>query len=166
MVANNYPLKLCGGNIMKIEPDLIKEILQYCEDNLPDYNTVHSSETVKFSGFPKGTVMYHIRLLIEEKYIVGKYDKDYELPPILKRPSNIEEEIENDQITLEWNKKISFCRDYYSLQYLTMNGHQYLNLLKSKAWNTAKGLLGDIGVIFVEGAIKAVIDKVLNPPVV
>jgi len=28
----------------------------------------------------------------------------------------------------------------------------------SKAWNTAKGLMHELGVIFTEGAIKAVID--------
>ena len=47
----------------------------------------------------------------------------------------------------------------YHYKNLTMNGYQYLALLKSKAWKTAQKLVKDLGVIFVEGAIKAVIDK-------
>jgi DNA-binding PadR family transcriptional regulator len=47
----------------------------------------------------------------------------------------------------------------YLIYSLTMNGHQYLELLKSKAWNTAKGVIHELGVIFAESAIRAAIDK-------
>jgi hypothetical protein len=52
-----------------------------------------------------------------------------------------------------------YSREHYSYKNLTMNGYQYLNLLQSKAWKTAQNMIKDLGVIFVEGAIKAVIDK-------
>ena len=52
-------------------------------------------------------------------------------------------------------------RHNYIYEHLTMNGYQYLSLLKSKEWNSAKGIMREFGVIFVESAIKAVIDKAI-----
>jgi Hypothetical protein (DUF2513) len=114
---------------MKLEPDLIKNILQYCEDNLPDKMQWTRASDLSFKGYDSQQIVYHVGLLWKNGYIEG-----------------------GDASTL--------TDKGYLIYGLTMNGHQYLELLKSKAWNTAKGLIHELGVIFTEGAIKAVIDKV------
>lgn len=113
---------------MKLEPDLIKKILEYCEDKLPDKQSLCSSEDMIIPNYDSKQIQFHTKLLMNEGYLVGSIqpsDNDYE------------------------------CL----VSYLSMNGYQYLNLLRSKAWNTAKSLIHETGVIFAEAAIKAVIDK-------
>jgi hypothetical protein len=115
---------------MKLEPDLIKEILQWCEDNLPENpEKLIRISNFKFNQYSINQITFHTKLL---------YDNGY---------------IECIDVTTNDSE------DYIILN-LTMNGYQYLSLLKSKAWNTAKGVVHDFGVIFAEAAIRAVIDKV------
>jgi len=118
---------------MKIEPEIIEEILSWCELNLPEKSGdefTNSNDIFCHEKSPEECLKYsfHTKLLVENGYIDA------------------------------WVSTKGY-RDGFSLQNLTLNGYQYLNLLRSKAWNTAKSLLHDIGVIFAEGAIKAVIDK-------
>lgn len=115
---------------MKLEPDLIRSILVWCEDNLP--NEENAEVEFEESDFPKyslAKINFHTKLLIEENYIIGNVVR-----------------------FIDGHEKIT-------LLHLTMNGYQYLNLLNSKAWKTAQRIMKDFGVIFVEGAIKAIIDK-------
>jgi len=112
---------------MKLEPQLIKDILQWCEDKLPDREFSYSPTDMKFDKYDEFQILFHVKLLCENGYI------DY----------------------IDSSSARGF--DCW-INHLTMDGYQYLNLLKSKAWNTAKGLMHELGVIFTEGAIKAVID--------
>lgn len=114
---------------MKLEPDLLKEILIYCEENLPDKKRVIKASEIIISNYQDKEILFHVKLLYENGYL--------------------------DCIDLS-----SHDGEDYFIKNLTMNGYQYLHLLRSKAWNTAKGLLHETGVIFAEAAIKAVIDKV------
>jgi hypothetical protein len=113
---------------MKLEPDLIKEILQFCEDKLPDDDQMWSASNLEIKGFDSKQIIFHAKLLHENGYIKG------EIADTLSE------------------------RDF-DFDSLTMNGYQYLALLKGKAWNTAKGMIHEFGVIFAEGAIRAIIDK-------
>ena len=113
---------------MKLDPELIKNILQFCEDKLPDDNLSYSPSDMKFDGFTEQQILFHVKLLCQNGYL------DY---------------IDSSSV-----------RGFDCwINHLTMNGYQYLNLLNSKAWNTAKGLVHELGVIFAEGAIKAIIDR-------
>jgi len=113
---------------MKLEPELIKKILVFGEDNLPDRSKTTSTENIVFNGYSREQLTFHIRLLWENGYI--------------------------DCLNVSGGNH----EDYF-YNNLTLSGYQYLNLLRSKAWKTAEKLVKDLGVIFVEGAIKAVIDK-------
>ncbi len=113
---------------MKLEPDLIREILVWCEDNLPNKEKNYEASELSIKGYTSDQIVYHITLLSESGYI--------------------------DVLDASAGNQIN-----YFLNRLTMNGHQYLSLLRSKAWKTAKSLLHEVGVIFAESAIKAVIEK-------
>lgn len=113
---------------MKIEPELIKHILEWGEDHLPDRTKAWSTNEIIISGFTTDQITFHVYLLWKKEYI-------------------------NCSDVSADNKP------EYFYNYITLNGYQYLNLLRSKAWNTAKSIIQDLGVIFVEAAIKAVIDK-------
>lgn len=115
---------------MKLEPELIKKILEFGEENLPNRNETFSTENIVINGFSREQLTFHIRLLWENDYI-----------------HCLEDSRGNHE-------------DYF-YKNLTMNGYQYLYLLRGKAWNTAKTMIKDVGVIFVESAIKAIIDKIL-----
>ena len=52
---------------MKLEMDLIRGILLWCNDNLPE-NSIASSE-IAISGFTKNQITFHIRLLADEGFI-------------------------------------------------------------------------------------------------
>lgn len=112
---------------MNLEPELIKEILEWSEQNLPEKEYFTASE-LKIKKYTSAQIIFHVGLLIDNKYIKA-FDASAD------------------------NRK-----DYLLLS-LTMDGYQYLNLLKSKAWNTAKALLHEGGVIFAEAAINSVIAK-------
>lgn len=112
---------------MKLEPQLIKDILQWCEENLPDNEISYSPSDMKFDKYDDYQILFHVKLLCENGYI------DY----------------------IDASPARGF--DCW-INHLTMDGYQYLNLLKSRAWSTAKSLIHELGVIFTESAIKAVID--------
>lgn len=114
---------------MKLEPDLLKEILVYCEDNLPDKQRGINASRLIIPNYQDNQIIFHTKLLYENGYL--------------------------DCIDMS-----SHDGEDFFIKNLTMNGYQYLHLLRSKAWNTAKGLLHETGVIFAEAAIKAFIDKV------
>ncbi len=113
---------------MKLEPNLIKEILIWCEENLPCKEKAWLASELEFKHYDSDQIIFHIKLLNQENYIdcidssAGNYN------------------------------------DYF-LNHLSMNGYQYLNILRSKAWKTAQGVIHEFGVIFAEAAIRAVIDK-------
>lgn len=115
---------------MKLEPELIKAILIWCEKQLPDENKSWEASNLEINGYNQNQIIFHTKLLLDNGYIEG--EKDFTLS----------------------------SRDY-SIENLTMNGYQYLNLLRSKTWNTAKKTMKEVGIIFVESAIKAVIDRYL-----
>jgi hypothetical protein len=129
---------------MKLEPDLIKEILEWCEEYLPDYEIKHNSDELLFKGFSEEQILYHLELLIDEKYILAQ-----KVTYIWGISDNLKNK-DSDKSTLPYK---------YNISQLTMNGHQYLQLLKSPAWTKAKSLLHETGVIFAEGAINALIDS-------
>lgn len=113
---------------MKLEPDLIKELLEWGEENLPCYERSWLSDSIKIKDYSVDQITFHIYLLWKNDYI-------------------------------ECTDSSAGITKLYFYDNLTMNGYQYLNLLRSKAWNAAKGLLHETGVIFAEAAIKALIDK-------
>ena len=113
---------------MKLEPKLIKKILEFGEDNLPDRSKTTSTENIVINGYSREQIIFHLNLLWKNGYV--------------------------DCLDVS-----DLNQEDYLYNNLTMNGYQYLNLLRSKAWKTAEKLVKDLGVIFVEGAIKAVIDK-------
>lgn len=113
---------------MKIEPALVKEILDWCQENLPNTNNSGHESLIKFSKYSQEQIHYHIKQL-------------------------------NDGGYLDTSSISADNRTEYYLNDLTWNGHQYIALLNSKAWNTAKSILHETGVIFAEAAIKAIIDK-------
>jgi hypothetical protein len=115
---------------MKLEPNLIKAILEWGEDNLPERRGLNS-KNLEIGQYSSEKITFHIQLLYENGY-------------------------------LDCIDASSQSGNQYLLKNLTMNGYQYLYLLKGKAWIKAKGIMKDIGVIFVESAIKAVIDKTLS----
>ncbi|MBA4383459.1 MAG: hypothetical protein C0410_01865 [Anaerolinea sp.] len=117
---------------MKLEPELIKEILLWCEKYLPAENKSFNLDEMEISKFSRFQIVFHTKILVENDYI--------------------------DAIDTTAGSQLFDC----IFEHLTNNGYQYLNLIRSKAWNTAKGLLHETGVIFAEAAIKAVIDK-YNP---
>jgi hypothetical protein len=113
---------------MKLEPDLIKEILGWCEETLPDDEKGWLVSDLELKKYSPKQINFHVKLLCENGYI------DY--------------------------SDSSSARGFSCfLNHLTMDGYQYLNLLRSKAWNTAKKITHEFGVIFAEGAIKAIIEK-------
>jgi len=113
---------------MKLEPDLIKEILLWCEKYLPDYEKSWKASEIEVLNFTKKEIIFHVKLLNDNDYLECIDLSDHQ---------------EHD----------------YIINNLTLNGYQYLELLRSKAWNTAKSLMHEIGVIFAESAIRAVIQK-------
>jgi hypothetical protein len=116
---------------MKLEPDLIKEILIWCEEKLPDENKSWLASEIIIPGYSKFQTIFHVKLLFDNGYIEGT------------------------------DSSVGNTSDYF-LENLTLNGYQYLSLLRSKAWNTAKEIMHDVGVIFAESAIRAVINKYLQ----
>jgi hypothetical protein len=117
---------------MNLEPDLLKEILQWCEDNLPDRDKILKISLTKFGDYSKEQIKFHSKLLFDNGYL--------------------------EAIHIETNDDEDFI-----IENLTLNGYQYLNLLRSKAWNNAKGLLHEFGVIFAEAAIRQVISSIQFP---
>jgi hypothetical protein len=112
---------------MKLEPELIKAILQWGEDTLPCKEQSWLASQLEFTGFTPDQIVFHVQLHSEERYI-----------------NCIESGHGN-------------YKDYF-IENLTMNGYQYLNLLRSKAWNTAKGIIRELGVMVSEVAIRTVIE--------
>lgn len=117
---------------MKLEPELLKMILVWCEENLPDDKGSWDDSSLNFKQFTRQQIQFHAKLLCENGYL--------------------------DYIDTSTQSGFSCI-----LNHLTMNGYQYLHLMKSKAWNIAKGLVHEVGVIFSEAAIKAVIEKYTPP---
>ena len=115
---------------MKIEPGLIKDILQWCEENLPDDEKSWEASVLVFKGYDSKQIVFHTKLLFDNGYL------------------------ECIDVSTAGEKD-------FILENLTLNGYQYLALLKSNAWNIAKSSIRELGVIFAEVAIKAVIDKTL-----
>jgi hypothetical protein len=113
---------------MKLEPELIKEILLWGEEHLPDDEKSWEARDLDIPNFDKKEIIFHVKLL-------------------------------NDNGYLECEDVSDLSGYDYILNNLTMNGYQYLELLRSKAWDTAKSLMHEIGVIFAESAIRAVIQK-------
>lgn len=116
---------------MKLEPELIKEILLWCEGHLPDDEKMWSASDIEIKGFESKQIQFHTKLLFDNGYIDG------------------------ESANTLTSKDID-------LNHLTMSGYQYLELLRGKAWKTAKGIMYKVGVIFAEGAIKAIIDKTVT----
>ncbi|MHB8806561.1 MAG: DUF2513 domain-containing protein [Anaerolineaceae bacterium] len=113
---------------MPLDPDLLKLILLWGEDHLPDEKKSWLASEIAIKKYTKSEIIFHVKLLNDNGYLECQNVSD--------------------------NKK-----QEYFINNLTLNGYQYLELLRSKAWNTAKNLMHEIGVIFAESAIRAVIQK-------
>ncbi len=123
---------------MKLDPELIKNVLEWCEDNLPEHQG-YSFSDIEIPEYDKEAVKLHAKLLCDSGYITFHKTKGIEGG--------------NKNGVYQFSKP-----SYEILDNLSLNGYQYLKLLKSPAWTKAKSLLHETGVIFAEGAINALID--------
>lgn len=58
---------------MKLDTELLKKILIWCEDNIPDENKSFQASEVQFEGYTPFQTMFHIKKLVESGYILA-YD--------------------------------------------------------------------------------------------
>jgi len=54
---------------MKLEPELIKHLLEWGEDYLPDRTKAWSTNEITISGFSNDQITFHVYLLWKNDYI-------------------------------------------------------------------------------------------------
>jgi hypothetical protein len=126
---------------MELNPELLKKVLEWCEDNLPKGDGVYPPDII-IESYSKEEIKLHVKLLSDAGYI------SHHSTPAKK-----------GGVSKEGAFRFS-VPSYTYIDNLSLNGYQYLKLLKSPAWNKAKSLLHETGVIFAEAAIKALIEKI------
>jgi hypothetical protein len=101
---------------MKLDTELIRDLLIYFEETLPDKKRWVVASSIKLEGYTSHQIMSHIPLLLDCEYIKASSQSA-------------------DNMT-----------DYF-ISRLTMNGHQFLDLIRNdNLWKHIKTLLGKIGL--------------------
>jgi hypothetical protein len=101
---------------MKLDIELIKEILFWCEETLPDESKAYQISDLKFEHFSTGQIKFHFHLLIENGYIQAINVSTPGQP-----------------------------FDYFP-EYLTLDGYAFLEAIKSDTvWNGMKEEAAKIG---------------------
>jgi len=86
---------------MKIDPDLFKKILLWCEENLPSKPTIIlQASDIEIPGFTQEQIFYHTDLLIEQGYIKGE-----------KSDTLIEENFDIDRLTMNGHQLLKAFED-------------------------------------------------------
>jgi Hypothetical protein (DUF2513) len=109
------------GIDMKLEPDLIRELLIYVETHATD--PISELEEIVIAGWTAATIQYHVILASEANFIVAD---------IVEVPDG-----ENEKIT-----HIS-----YTVSRLTFQGHEFLGTVRdSKHWKAIKTGAASAGI--------------------
>ena len=67
---------------MKLDTDLIRKVLLWCEDKLPDKERSYQASEIEIKGYTSDQILYHVALLVDGEYLkvidasAGSY-KDY-----------------------------------------------------------------------------------------
>jgi hypothetical protein len=109
---------------MNLEMDLIREILKWCNDNLPDNEKEYITNEIDIPNFTVDQIDFHFKLLIDAGYINGTYNID---------------------LTDTFN-----CIPLH----LTLGGYEFYESTKDDTiWNGMKDVAGKIGIQIITDAI-------------
>lgn len=109
---------------MKLDMDLIREILIWCEETLPSTSENYQTNELKFKNYTPEQISFHFHLLVGNGYINAL------------------------------NSSGGGNLYVYSLQHLTMDGYEFLDAIKSDTvWNGMKEEAGKIGIQAIKLAI-------------
>jgi hypothetical protein len=102
---------------MKLDMDLIREILLWCEERIPDETRSFTTDDLEIEGHTHFQIKYHVKLLADNGYL---------------------EVIDGSTMGDPY---------FYFLKCLTLDGYQFLALIKSdKVWKSIKEVLGKVGL--------------------
>jgi hypothetical protein len=111
---------------MKLEMDLVRDILLWCEDKLPDNDQSYDTTDLVFSGFTSSQIMYHFKLLRDCGYIESEGDA-----------------------SINSSNRYAFFPEC-----LTMSGYDFLGQIKNDTlFNGMKEEAAKIGVQVVKAAL-------------
>ena len=117
---------------MKLEPELIKDILVWGENNLPNDDKIFSASGLEFKGFSKQQILFHTKLLYKNEYLEG----------------DVATNISSDFFDFDFDS-------------LTMKGYELLEMMKNDTvWKKIQSKLAEIGMQAIPALIPLALEQV------
>lgn len=121
-------LKWCEGRDLKLEMDLLRDLLLYVEENAD--RPYCDLEDIELEGWSEDQITYHVVMAAEDGLIKATVDSlpDEDEPRIL--------------------------HIVYSVHRLTMRGHNFLgSIVEPSNWEAIKGGAKKMGVVTIDAAV-------------